>query len=223
MRLLLAESDLDWGGTMHTALSRAGYAADLVRTGVHMRGALSTQKYDCAVLGLSMHDVPRDALLPSLRRVQPALPVILVTAPGDFEARVALLDQGADDCLVLPFHFDELTARIRSLMRRTRPSNDVDDSLECGSIRLDPNRRSVRWAQRDVKLTLSEFSVLEALVRKKNQVVSRAQIEEALYGWGDEVSSNAVEVYVHYLRRKLYPGLIVTIRGLGYQLNPEPR
>ena len=221
MRLLIAESDLEWGASTHAALSRAGYAADWVRTAVHMRGALATQRYDCAVLGLSLPDLRRDALLPCLRQAQPGLPVILVSSHCDFEDRVALLDQGVDDCLVHPFHLDELAARVRCLMRRTRPADDAVEALECGSIRLNPNRRSVQWAQRDVKLTLSEFSVLEALVRKKNQVVSRTQIEDALYGWGDEVNSNAVEVYVHFLRRKLYPGLILTVRGLGYQLSPD--
>ena len=222
MRLLIAESDIEWGASTQGSLSRSGYAADWVRTAVHMCSALSTQTYDCAVLGLSLPDLRRDAVLPCLRRAQPGLPVILVSSHCDFEDRVALLDQGADDCLVHPFHLDELAARIRSLMRRTRPKQDASEALEHGSIRLNPDRRSVQWAQRDIKLTLSEFSVLEALVRKKNQVVSRTQIEDALYGWGDEVNSNAVEVYVHYLRRKLYPGLIVTIRGLGYQLSTEP-
>jgi DNA-binding response OmpR family regulator len=207
---------------MHAALARAGYATDWVRTAVHMQGALSTQRYDCAVLGLPMPNVSRDALLPSLRKEQSRLPVILVTPASAFEDRVALLDQGADDCLVSPFHPDELPARIRSLMRRTKPDADTGDALVHGSIRLHPHRHSATWAERPVKLTHCEFSVLEVLVRKKNQIVSRAQLEESLYGWGEEVNSNAVEVYVHYLRRKFYPGLILTVRGLGYQLTPEP-
>ena len=222
MRLLLAESDHEFGSVVHGALGRAGYATDWVQTGEHMRGAVSTQRYDCAVLGLPMPDVARDSLLPSLRREQRPLPVILLTASGAFEDRVALLDQGADDCLVRPFHVDELMARIRSLMRRTQPAVEGGDALAHGSIKLYPHRRGAMWAQRDVKLTHCEFSVLEVLIRKKNQILSRAQLEESLYGWGEEVNSNAVEVYVHYLRRKFYPGLILTVRGVGYQLAPEP-
>ena len=222
MRLLLAESDRECGSAMQAALSRAGYATDWVQTGMHMQGALSTHRYDCAVLGLPMPDVARDALLPALRRGQSQMPVILVTGSGAYEDRVALLDQGADDCLVRPFHFDELMARIRSLMRRARPEVETQDALVHGSIKLDARNLGAQWARGRVKLTQSEFAVLETLIRKRNQILSRAQLEESLYGWGEEVHSNAVEVYVHYLRRKFYPGLIVTARGLGYQLTPEP-
>ncbi len=222
MRLLLAEADGECGGAMHLALSRAGYATDWVQTCTHMHGALATHLYDCAVLAVPMPGVLRDALLPSLRKQQSPLPVILVTGSGAFEDRVALLDQGADDCLVRPFHFDELTARIRSLMRRVKPEVDRQDPLVHGSVKLDPRRFAAKWGQREIKLTQSEFGVLEALFRKRNQILSRAHLEESLYGWGEEVHSNAVEVYVHYLRRKFYPGLIVTVRGLGYQLTSDP-
>ena len=221
MRLLLAESDSERGYATHSALSRAGYATDWVTTGRHLHGALSSQRYDCAVLGLPVPDVARDDLMPTMRR-QALLPVILVTHSAAFEDRVALLDQGADDCLVRPFHFDELAARIRSLMRRSHANAEPADPLVHGSMQLDARRLTVTWAQGSVKLTQSEFAVLETLMRKRHQVLSRAQIEESMYGWGEEVSSNAVEVYVHYLRRKLYPGLIVTVRGLGYQLTPDP-
>ncbi len=222
MRLLLVESDSESGGAMQATLSRVGYATDWVQTDAHMQGALSTHEYDCAVLGVPVPGVSRDALLPTLRRQQSLLPVILLTGFRDYEDRVALLDQGADDCLVRPFHFDELTARVRSLMRRTMPQVETQDLLVHGSIKLDPRRFAAQWAQRDVKVTQSEFSVLEALFRKRGQILSRAQLEESLYGWGEEVHSNAVEVYVHYIRRKFYPGLIVTVRGLGYQLTPDP-
>jgi len=207
---------------MRVALSRVGYATDWVRTGLHLRGALSTQKYDCAVVGVPMPDVSGDALLESVRREQAPLPVILLTGTESSRDRAALLDQGADDCLMRPFDFDELAARIRSLMRRVRPAELPDDLLTHGALRLLPQRLCAVLGEREVKLTQCEFSVLETLVRKKHQVCSRALLEESLYGWGDEVSSNAVEVYVHYLRRKLEPGVILTVRGLGYQVSPEP-
>ena len=221
MRLLLAESDQDRGNSMRVALSRVGYATDWVQTGVHLHGALSTQKYDCAVVGVPMSDVSGDALLESVRREQAPLPVILLTGAESSRARAALLDQGADDCLMRPFDFDELAARIRSLMRRIRPAEPVDDLLVHGALRLQAQRLCAVLAGREVKLTQCEFSVLETLMRKKHQVCSRAVLEESLYAWGQEVNSNAVEVYVHYLRRKLAPGVIVTVRGLGYQLGPQ--
>ena len=222
MRLLLAESDQERGNDMREALSRVGYATDWVRTSSHLRGALSTQKYDCAVVGLPMADVSGDALLESVRREQAPLPVILLTGTQTSRDRAALLDQGADDCLMRPFDLDELAARIRSLLRRVRSAESVDDALTHGSLHLLPQRLSAVLAGRQVKLTQCEFSVLETLVRKKHQVCSRAVLEESLYAWGYEVNSNAVEVYVHYLRRKLAPNIIVTVRGLGYQMGPEP-
>jgi DNA-binding response OmpR family regulator len=223
MRLLLAESDQDRGNAMRSALGHVGYATDWVRTGAHLQGALSIQKYDCAVVGVPMADVSGDALLESVRREQAPLPVILLTGTGSSRDRAALLDQGADDCLMRPIDFDELAARIRSLMRRIRPIEVVDDPLTHGSLHLHPHRLCVVLSGRVVRLTQCEFSVLETLVRRKHQVCSRLLLEESLYAWGDEVNSNAVEVYVHYLRRKLAPGLIVTVRGLGYHLGPEPQ
>jgi len=222
MRLLLAEGDREHGISMLAALSRAGYATDWVQSGTHMRGALSMQQYDCAVLGLPLPDMAREALLPSLRRQQVPLPVLLVTGSNLVEDRIALLDQGADDFIVRPFHAEELTARIRSLMRRAKSDPGVPDVLAHGAIKLDPRRFVAVWEEREIKLTQCDFAVLETLFRRRNQILSRAQLEESLYGWGDEIRSNAVEVYVHFLRRKLYPGLIVTVRGLGYQLAPDP-
>lgn len=223
MRLLLAESDQERGNDMCKALNRVGYATDWVRTGTHLRGALSTHRYDCAVVGLPMEGVSRDALLESVRHEQAPLPVILLTGQETSRDRAALLDQGADDCLTRPFDFDELAARIRSLLRRVRSGGGPEDPLVHGSLHLLPQHLTAVLSGRRVKLTQCEFSVLETLVRKKYQVCSRAVLEESLYGWGDEVNSNAVEVYVHYLRRKLAPDIIVTVRGLGYQLGPESR
>lgn len=207
---------------MQAGLKRVGYATDWVRTGTHLRGALSTHKYDCAVVGMPMPDVSCDALLESVRRDGDPLAVILLTGTGTSRDRAALLDRGADDCLRHPFDIDELAARIRSLMRRIRPGEAADDPLTHGSLRMRAQRLCAILGGREVKLTQCEFSVLETLLRKKNQVCSRAVLEESLYAWGDEVNSNAVEVYIHYLRRKLAPELIVTVRGLGYQIGPEP-
>ena len=218
MRLLVAEDDELLGSAMHTALARAGYATDWVQSGRDFSGAIATHRYDCAVLDLGLPDTTGDALLRQMRARHAQLPVIVVTARGSVHDRVSLLDLGADDYLVKPFDLDELTARIRSVMRRATKLDDADDVVTQGALRLFPQRYSASWHERDVPLTRREFAVLEALVRRKGQVLTRAQLEEALYGWGEEVDSNTVEVYIHFLRRKFHPGLIQTIRGLGYQL-----
>jgi DNA-binding response OmpR family regulator len=224
MRILLADGDEKAGSAMQLALCRSGYATDWVQSGSHMRNALSLQRYDCAVLGWPVPELPRDAVMPALRRTPDPLPVALVMDVRDVDDRIALIDQGVDDCLVRPFCHEELVARLRALMRRAAhmAAGPADDGLTYGSLTLHPRRLSATWAQREVKLTQCEFAVLETFMRKKSQILSRGQLEESLYGWGDEVSSNAVEVYVHHLRRKFHPGLIRTVRGMGYQLGADP-
>jgi DNA-binding response OmpR family regulator len=221
MRVIVAEDDRLLGSAIQTALSRAGYAADWVNTGREFNGAIATHQYDCAILDLGLPDTTGDALLRHVRARREHLPVIVVTARGGVHDRIALLDQGADDYLVKPFDLDELTARIRSVMRRSLKDDGTSDVLSHGALRLFPQRYCATWHDREIALTHREFSVLEALVRRKSQVLTRAQLEEALYGWGEEVDSNTVEVYIHFLRRKLHPGLIQTVRGLGYQLAPQ--
>ena len=218
MRLILAEDDRSLGSAMRTALGRAGFAADWVQTGKHFHDALSTHSYDCAVIDMGLPDTTGDLLLRAVRQLKTGLPVMVVTARSGVRERIAMLDQGADDYLVKPFDLDELSARVRSLLRRASKESAADDVLEYGDIRLYPHRQAATWNEREVKLTQCEYRVLEALVVKKNQILARAQIEESLYAWGQEIESNTVEVYIHYLRRKFYPGLIVTTRGLGYQL-----
>jgi len=220
MRVLIAEDDPMLGSAMQSTLGRAGYAADWVQTGRDFQGAVLTHQYDCAILDLGLPDVTGEALLREVRSGRAHLPVIVVTARGGVQDRIALLDWGADDYLVKPFDLNELTARIRSVMRRTSKDDDAATALCHGSLRLFPQRYSASWRDREIPLTHREFSVLETLLRKKGQVLTRAQLGESLYGWGEEVDSNTVEVYVHFLRRKFHPGLIQTVRGLGYQLGP---
>ena len=220
MRCLLAEEDLLLGAAMQKVLTRVGYAVDWVCTGAHhCMASLATHQYDFVVLDLEgTSDITGDELLERLRAKHPRLPVIVTTARGGVADRVTLLDLGADDCLVKPFDLDELAARIRSVLRRL-PTGDADEGASShGPLRLYPKRHAATLNGEPVTLTHREFAVLDALVRKRNQVLSRSQLEEALYGWGEEVDSNAIEVYIHYLRRKLGSGLIQTIRGVGYQL-----
>jgi DNA-binding response OmpR family regulator len=218
MRLLLVEDDRLLGSAMQTSLVRAGYAADWVQTGRDFDGALATHEYECAVLDLGLPDTSGAMLLRQIRARKEHMPVIVVTARGGLQDRISLLDDGADDYLVKPFDLDELAARIRSVVRRAAKDDATSDVLCHGSLRLFPQRYSATWNDRDVPLTHREYSVLEALVRRKGQVLTRARLEEALYGWGEEPDSNTVEVYIHFLRRKFHSGLIQTIRGLGYQL-----
>ena len=220
MRLLLAEDDSMLGGALQKGLSRAGFAVDWVLKGRDFSDSLATQRYDFVILDLGLPDHSGESLLQELRGKHKRMPVIVVTARGGIHDRVALLDMGADDYLVKPFDLDELTARVRSVLRRSPVDDDKAGAFAHGPLRLYPQRHCATWEDEPVSLTRREFWVLEALVRRKNQVSTRAQLEEALYGWGEEVESNAIEVYIHFLRRKLGAGLIHTIRGVGYQLAP---
>jgi DNA-binding response OmpR family regulator len=220
MRLILVEDDLMLGGAVKNHLSRAGFAVDWVQSGKEFTDAVLNHQYDFVILDLGLPDCDGENLLEQLHHKQQRVPVIVVTARGSIHDRVKLLDMGADDFLVKPFDLDELTARVRSVLRR-QPSDNADaGACVHGPLHLYPLRLTATWDGQPVPLTHREFWVLEILVRRKNQVLTRAQIEEALYAWGQEVESNAVEVYVHTLRRKFSADLIHTIRGVGYQLAP---
>jgi len=220
MRILLAEDDMLLGGAVQKSLVRTGFAVDWVQSGRDLRSSTSTHHYDFVILDLTLPDGCGESLLQWLRGKGLRVPVIVVTARGGVHDRVALLDLGADDYLVKPFDLDELTARIRCVMRRSPAEGTAADALTHGPLRLLPSQRVATWHGQAVALTQREFWVLETLLRRRNQVLTRAQLEEALYGWGEEVESNAIEVYIHFLRRKLEPALIHTIRGVGYQLAP---
>jgi DNA-binding response OmpR family regulator len=189
-----------------------------VCSGAHFRASIATHEYDFVVLDLGLPDARGEDLLQHLRAKQPQVPIVITTARGGVQDRVALLDLGADDYLVKPFDLDELTARVRTVLRRVAPGDACEGAFSHGPLRLYPKKHTATWSGKAVSLTHREFWVLEALVRKRNQVLSRSQLEEALYGWGEEVDSNAIEVYIHYLRRKFGPDVIHTIRGVGYQL-----
>jgi DNA-binding response OmpR family regulator len=147
--------------------------------------------------------------------------VIVLTARDQIRDRVNALDLGADDYLVKPVDLDELGARLRAVRRRASATNAASDSQTHGPLQLEQGSRIARWCGEEVTLTAKEFDVLEALLMRRPRVVSRQQLEDVLYGWGDEIESNAIEVYVHFLRRKFIPGLIVTVRGKGYQMGNE--
>lgn len=218
MRVLLVEDDTLLGGAVHKHLAHDGFAVDWVLNGKDFTEAVNCHTYDFVVLDLGLPDISGEALLQRLHRAQTNVRVIVVTARGSICDRVTMLNMGADDFMVKPYDLSELTARIRCLLRRLPTANADEGASTFGPLRLCPLRLAATWNGVDVPLTHREFWVLEVLVRRKNQTMTRAQIEEALYGWGEEVESNAVEVYVHMLRKKFRPDLILTIRGVGYRL-----
>jgi two-component system OmpR family response regulator/two-component system response regulator QseB len=219
MRFLLVEDDRMIGDSLRAALRHQGHAVDWVRDAQAADSTLASERFDLALLDLGL---PRGSGLDVLRTMRArgdGTPVIVLTArdgPGD---RVAGLDAGADDYLVKPFEFDELGARIRAVLRRH--SGRAQPALEHAGVRLDPATRQVTQQGRPVLLSAREYAVLEALLQRPGAVLSRAQIEDRLYGWGEEIESNAVSVYVHQLRRKLGSDFIRSMRGVGYFLHVE--
>ncbi len=218
MRLLLAEDDPILGSAVKTFLCRAGLAVDLVTNTGDFQEAWMTHQYDFVVLGLTEKN--GEDLLHRLRKYHPRMPTIIVTSECSPYTKVKMLNLGADDILLKPFNLDELAARIRAIIRRL-PAGDANDGASShGPLCLIPLRYAATWNGEPIPLTHREYWVLELFVRRKNQILTRPQIEESLYGWGSEVESNTVEVYIHLLRRKFGPSLIHTIRGVGYQLAP---
>lgn len=218
MRVLVVEDDDLFGSAVQSALTKAGYAVDWIRKGADLSGTMATHDYECILLDLGLPDFSGETLLRRIRKDDPGASVLVMTARGGIQDRVRLLDIGADDYMTKPIDLDELAARLRAVMRRARNRELGDTNIGHGAIVLVPARRAAVWRGQPVALTNKEYWLLETFVRRRNQVLSRAQLEEALYGWGEEIASNAVEVYVHYLRRKFGNGVILTVRGVGYQL-----
>lgn len=221
MRILLVEDDELLGRATADGLRIGGAQVDWVRDGMDARVATRMHHYDTIVLDLGLPDMPGDVLLRQLRTEGCDVPIVVITARGQLEDRVSILDEGADDCLVKPFDLDDLNARIRAVVRRTVGIDINSDVQVHGPLELFQRSRTARWNGRKVTLTTREYDVLEALVLRRNRIQSRAQLERLLYGRGDEVESNAIEVYIHFLRRKFTPALIVTVRGKGYQIGSE--
>jgi len=216
MRVLLAEDDASLGATLQSWLQCDGYAVDWVRDGALADAALSTHDYQCVLLDRGLPGLEGDAVLRRLRARKATLPVIFITARDTVSDRVLGLDMGADDYLVKPFDLEELSARMRAALRKQAQQASV--ALQHGDLTLDPVGKIATLAGEPVSLTAREFMVLEALMRNPTHVVARAKIEEALYAWGEEVESNAIEVHVYNLRRKLGGNRIVTVRYQGYRL-----
>ena len=199
---------------LHTALKQDGYAVDGVSDGRSASEALRSSRFDVVLLDLGLPERDGLEVLRELRSRGDATPVIIVTARDDVQNRIQGLDAGADDYIVKPFDLDEVAARMRSVLRRS--AGRGDPAIQHGGIRLDPISHTVERDGTPVPLSRHEYAVLEALLQRPGAVLSRAQLEERLYGWETAVESNAVEVYIHGLRRKLGVDAIRTLRGVGY-------
>jgi DNA-binding response OmpR family regulator len=216
MRLLLVEDDSMIGEAVLDALRAEHYAVDWVRDGASADTASRTQAYDCVLLDLGLPKRDGIEVLRELRTRKDRTPVLIVTARDAVEQRVAGLDAGADDYLLKPYDLDELLARVRALLRRS--AGRAEPVYEHQGVCIAPATREVTVDGQPVVLSAREWAVLEPLIARPGMVLSRAQLEEKLYGWKDEVSSNAVEVYIHGLRRKLGTDLIRNVRGVGYMV-----
>ncbi len=214
MRILLVEDDALLGDALQAGLKQAGHAVDWARDGVSADTALATGEYAAVVLDLGL---PRKDGLEVLRRLRAqklALPVLILTARDTVDDRIRGLDAGADDYLVKPCDLGELNARLRALLRRA--GGQPAPVLAASGITLDPATHAVAYRGEPVELAAKEYALLLALMQQPGRALSRAQLEQHLYAWGDEIGSNAVEVYIHHLRRKLGAEAIRTLRGVGY-------
>jgi two-component system response regulator QseB len=214
MRVLVVEDDRMIAQGLHTALRQDGYTVDGVSDGRSADEALRSSRFDLVLLDLGLPARSGLEVLRGLRGRGDATPVIIVTARDDIRDRIEGLDAGADDYIVKPFDLDEVAARMRSVLRRA--AGRGDPCIRHRGITLDPVSHAVEQNGEPVVLSAHEFSVLEALLQRPGAVLSRAQLEDRLYGWSDSIESNAIEVYVHGLRRKLGSDAIRTLRGVGY-------
>ncbi len=220
MRILLAEDDPLLGDGLRAGLRQRGCQVDWVRDGVAAERELRTQAYAAAVLDLGLPLMDGMAVLDAVRRAGVTVPVLVLTARDTVPDRVRGLDIGADDYVVKPVDLDELAARLRALVRSSH--GQPQELLVAQDVVLEPAARSCTQAGQPVLLSQREFDLLQVLMLAAGRVLSREQIEQQLYSWGQEVESNTVEVHVHHLRRKLGPALIQTVRGVGYTVLKSP-
>ena len=218
MRVLLIEDDEMVGDSLRAALRGQGFAVDWVRDGRAADAVLSSERFDVVLLDLGLPQRSGTEVLRALRSRADATSVIVVTARDALSDKVAALDLGADDYLVKPFELDELLARLRAVQRRS--AGRATPVLQVADLTLDPATRQVTRAGRSVLLSAREWAVLQALMERPGAILSRSQLEDRLYGWGEELESNAISVYIHQLRKKLGDDLIHTVRGVGYYVGP---
>ena len=216
MKVLLVEDDALLGDGIRVGLTQVGFAVDWAKDGREAELAVTAQAYDAVVLDLGLPRLPGLDLLRRTRASKNPVPILILTARDTVGDRIAGLDAGADDYLIKPFDLGELQARLRALVRRS--NSQLESVITQGPLRLNSVGHSVTYEGRPVELSAREFAILHELLLNAGRVLSKTRLEEKLYGWGEEIESNTIEVFVHHLRRKLSPGLIRTVRGVGYMV-----
>lgn len=216
MRILLVEDDPLISQGLLVALRQAHYLVEHVGDGVAAVAAVADNPFDLMVLDLGLPGIDGTEVLKAARRAGNPIPVLILSARDAMRDRVEGLDLGADDYLVKPFELDELLARLRVLARRR--TGRLVNQVQVGALKLEPENLGVQWHGQGVELQRLEFMLLLQLAEHPQRVFNRAQLEELLYGWGEGVESNSIDVHVHHLRRKITPAVIKTIRGVGYRL-----
>lgn len=217
MRILLIEDDALLGDGVCVGLTQAGFTVDWVRDGKSGLAAATAGWHDLVILDLGLPEISGQQVLSSLRKEGHDIPVLILTARDTVDQRIKGLDAGADDYMTKPFDLDELSARVRALLRRR--SGRAAPVLTHGSIVVDPAAHTVTLNGELINLSHREFSLLQLLLESEGRVLSRPHFEESLYGWDEEIESNAIEVHIHHLRKKLGSGLIRTVRGVGYTID----
>jgi two-component system OmpR family response regulator len=219
MRILLAEDDHSQAESIKTWLEMDGYSVDWVDRGDYAIHAIQQHQYDCVLLDRGLPQATGDDILKTIRKRQQDIPVIFITARDSIHDRVEGLDLGANDYLVKPFSLEELSARVRAQLRLQQSS--TGQYLSFANLQLDPQAKVVQQNGQVIHLTAKEFQILYKLMQKPEHIVTREQLEESLYAWGEEIESNAIEVFIYQLRKKIGSSLIKTVRGLGYRMNQD--
>ena len=217
MRILLAEDDASQADSIKTWLEMDGYSVDWVERGDHAILALEQHQYDCILLDRGLPKVTGDEILKRIVQLHPLTPVLFITARDSIADRVEGLDLGAHDYLVKPFSLEELSARVRVQLRLHHQQRD--NCLTFGDLCLDVQAKMLRKNTELITLTSREYQILHKMMLNPEHIMTRSQLEESLYAWGDEVESNAIEVFIYQLRKKIGSDYIKTLRGLGYRMN----
>lgn len=217
MRILVVEDDHLLGDGITRALTRAGDTADWLTNAEDAWHSLQLEHFDCLILDLGLPGMDGLSLLRQLRKAGSTLPVLILTARDAIEDRISGLDAGADDYLLKPFDLAELRARLRAICRRYKGYSDTH--LQLGDIEIDTQSQGVSYQGQPVTLSRREYGLLLTLAENAGKVLSRSRLEESLYGWGNEVESNSLEVHIHHLRKKLDTSVIRTVRGVGYMMD----
>jgi two-component system, OmpR family, response regulator QseB len=223
MRILLVEDDTLLGSGIGEGLKTSGYTVDWVQDGNSALKVLSTknESFDIVVLDLGLPGISGLSVLQSMREKNNLTPVLILTAVDNIQARIDGLDKGADDYMTKPFDLDELSARIRALLRRSK--DRANPKILYKNIEIDPASHIVTLDGEPIMVSRREFSLLQKLLENSGRVISREQLNQTLYGWGENIDSNALEVHIHNLRKRFGTSLIRTIRGVGYMIEKETK